>query len=67
MRTASRHSVHLHAAFFDERLNARAAQFGKLRGEEAVQALAGFFGGDHEFQMFGEIVVSSAEFVHEIR
>ena len=55
MRGAARSAVHLHAAFVHQRLNARAAQFGKLRHEKAVQPLTGVFRGNNEFAVSGGI------------
>jgi hypothetical protein len=49
-------AVDENVAIVHERLDAIAAQFRKLRGEETVEALAGVFGGNKKFGMAGSIV-----------
>ena len=64
-------AAHAYAPFVNQRLHVRAADVWKLRGEEAVQALAGVFCCHHEFVMTEgivwrvEIVVGVRIIVHE--
>jgi hypothetical protein len=55
MRALSRRAIHASVTVVEQRLDARAAEIRKMRGQEAVEALAGVFGGNDEFGGTSEI------------
>jgi hypothetical protein len=48
-------AIHASVAVVEQRLDARAAEIRKMRGQETVEALAGVFGGNDEFGGTSEI------------
>ncbi len=57
IRRLHRDAVHLHESFFHQRLDARAAQFGKLRDQKAIEPFAGLSSAETMSSMCSESVV----------